>query len=594
MSTQHPNVMRILSRLTPGMIIWGSIVVLMLSPLRLSHSRTAAIDVGTDGGVLTIIGMEAGEGVSVRGPGAVEGRLMALSADVSGDGRADLIVGVPFSDGPGESRPEAGAVYIILSENRLSLARTQDLNAARPDVIIYGAWPEDHLGASLAAGDVNGDQVADLVVGAPLADGPNHTRPDVGEVYVFFGGPTLGARPLRDVNPEAPLGPGPDVRIIGWGGPAKDGAATASDQAGTALAVGDVNGDSTSDVVIGAPGVKGPDGKRVSSGLAATVAAPGGAVYVVYGSRDLASGTVRDFGVGTPVSSSPMNVDLIIYGQTLAIQMNGVQIAKVGEQLGRAVTIGDLNGDRIGDILAGAPYFTAKSEIGQGAVYAFFGSRTPLAVVRDTSAKQPPQGAGPDVVFQGINPGELLGSVLGAGDVSGDGVDDLLIGIPLANGPTRDRTATGAVLIVLGSRDLRVGKRDLEKQPAEIRLIGAQRNDGLGFALATEDTNGDGVKDLIVSAPAADGPGDMRSGAGEIYIILGGRLAPGTTLDLAQTPADVTFYGAAKGDQIGFSLALAAVDADRRADIIVTSPFADGSPDVCRPKAGVTYILLSR
>jgi len=520
---------------------------------------------------LTVVGMTAGDGITVNTVGQISGNITAIAADVNGDGRNDLIVGVPYNDGPDGARPNCGAIYIILARPGMPLPSLRDLSVERPDVVIYGADPGDQVGTSLAAGDVNGDGVADLIVGAPNADGP--ARPNVGKVYLFFGGPSVAASPVRDLRT-----PSADATIIGWGGPTGK---NVQDQAGTAVAAGDVNGDGIADLIIGAPGVKGPDGNRTTSpALGLSVSA--GAIYVLFGSRSWPS--VRDIG-SNPASP---NVDIVIYGRTSTV----ANIYRVGEGLGQAVAVGDVNGDGLGDIIGGAPFFTAGSDISQGRAYVFFGSRSP-SNRRDTQQTSGAQA--PNATINGIDAADFLGGIVASGDVNGDRIDDLILGVPQGSGPGNARLGSGEVYVLFGGSSL-TGTRDLDKNPPNTRFYGADPGDALGFAIAVGDWNGDGQKDLILSAPAADGPGNQRDGAGEIYIILGGASFPTGVVDFAETPPaeNQTVYGATIGDQVGFSLAMADLDGDNKADLIATSPFGDGPPEARRPKAGVVYVVRGR
>jgi len=522
---------------------------------------------------LTIVGMTAGDGITVSAVGQISGNIMAIAADVNGDRVNDLIIGVPYNDGPDGTRSNCGAVHIILGRAGSSSSSVRDLNVQRPDVIVYGADPDDLLGSSVAAGDVNGDGIADVLIGAPNADGLDNTRPNVGEVYVFFGGTSLTSVPVRDLR-SSPA----NATIIGWGGPAGK---NVQDQAGTALAAGDVNGDGIADIIIGAPGVKGPDGNRTTTpSLGIPVSA--GAIYVLFGSRSWAA--LRDIG-SNPASPT---VDIVIYGRTSVV----AQIYRVAEGLGHAVAVGDVNGDGIGDIIGGAPFYTAGNDISQGRAYVFFGSRTP-SPRRDTSKASGSEA--PNAIFGGIDAADFLGSVISVGDVNGDGIEDLILGVSQGSGPGNARVGSGEVYVIFGSGAMS-GNRDFEKQPPDTIFYGADPGDALGFSITTGDWDGDGRRDLILAAPAADGPGNQRDGAGEIYIILGGASFPRGTVDFSETPPDParTIYGATIGDQVGFSLWAADLNNDGKADLIATSPFGDGPSEVRRPKAGVIYVLQGR
>jgi len=556
-----------------ALLIFGSWLVRSARP---SPSREDAVPAAIDlqqGPDWTLIGITPGDGITVGVAGQISGNISAIAADVNGDRINDLIIGVPYNDGPDGTRSNCGAVYIVLGRPGQRPPLVRDLSAEKPDVVIYGADADDQLGLSLAAGDVNGDGVADVVIGAPFADGPNNTRPNVGEVYVLFGGSSIAATPTRDLR-SLPA----DVTIIGWGGPAGK---NVQDQAGTAVTTGDVNGDGIADLIIGAPGVKGPDGNRTTSpALGLPVSA--GAIYVLFGSRSWTP--LKDIG------SNPTSPDanIVIYGRTTTV----ASIYRVGEGLGQSVAVGDINGDGIGDVIGGAPFYTAGNDISQGRVYAFFGSRSP-ASRRDTSKTSGPEA--PNITINGINAADLMGSVVAAGDVNGDGIDDLILGVPQGSGPGDTRIGAGEVYVLFGGSSL-TGSRDLQKAPPDTQFYGAEPGDALGFAIAVGDWNGDGRKDLILSAPAADGPGNRRDGAGEIYIILGGAGFPRGTVDFSETPPDPdrTIYGAIIGDQVGFSLAMADLDGDGKADIVATSPFGDGPPEIRRPKAGVIFAIRGR
>src|SRR4051794_40961047 len=150
--------------------------------------------------------------------------------------------------------PPAHAVEALPPSGVVDLAKDAD-------AILSGAAAGDRAGWAVArTGDVNGDGVPDMAIGAPLADAAG--RKDAGAVYVVFG-----ARPLP---PKTALG------TLGGAGFVIEGAPR-GDVAGPALApAGDVNQDGKADLLVGAPHAsdKGPDGD--------------GSAYVVFGKTDAA------------------------------------------------------------------------------------------------------------------------------------------------------------------------------------------------------------------------------------------------------------------------------------------------------------------
>ncbi len=191
-------------------------------------------------------------------PGDRLGTGASASSDVDGDGYDDLLLGAQYADGPGNTRPDAGEVYVVYGG---ALPAAIDL-ASYPYTALHAGDPGDHMpGLGLSTGDLNHDGYADIVIGAPDADGPGNARVDAGEAYVVFGGPVR--RASVDLVSQA------DVVIYGT---------DPGDQAGSDTAVADLNGDGHNDIVIGAKSADGPNNTR-----------PGvtGEVYVILGGPTL-------------------------------------------------------------------------------------------------------------------------------------------------------------------------------------------------------------------------------------------------------------------------------------------------------------------
>src|SRR5437867_2038984 len=160
--------------------------------------------------------------------------------DFNGDGTADLAVAVQNSGGPGNGRAGAGEVDVFFgAPGRPAVV---NLRTQNPDMRIYGVDPNDQIGRALAAGDLNGDRVTDLVITSSVARGPNNTRNGCGGAYIIFGNRILPA--VLDLKlPGDATTTRADVTIIG-----RD----ANDHLGTGAAVGDFNGDGTADLLLGA------------------------------------------------------------------------------------------------------------------------------------------------------------------------------------------------------------------------------------------------------------------------------------------------------------------------------------------------------
>jgi hypothetical protein len=282
---------------------------------------------------------------------------VACAGDTDGDGRDGLLVGAWRQD---EGTLDAGAAYLI--EGSIAAGVSGSLAAA--DAKLLGESAFDYAGYSVAgAGDVDGDGLADVLIGAP---GRDEAGSQAGAVYLVLG-PISGTVSLAQA----------DRKLLGVG---------AGDQAGALVAAaGDVDGDGLADVLVGAWASPG-DNSDV------------GAAYVVHGPM--------------PSTGSLSQADRLYAGLS------------AGDRLGESgATAGDVNGDGYADLLVGAPRRDAGL-VDAGVAYLLLGGPSGLPLSLGDAA----------AVLTGEGQGDLAGSALStAGDMDGDGGDDVVLGAPYAD-----------------------------------------------------------------------------------------------------------------------------------------------------------------
>ena len=298
---------------------------------------------------------------TVLGTAATHGVGSATTAigDQNGDGVAEWIVGAP---GDGERGTDAGAVWVLYSPH----IGTIDGGAGST---LSGVAAGDRAGATvLAAGDLNGDGIEDLVVGAPMAEsappgsphagGDEPVRTDAGAVYVFLG-PLIRDWVLDDAD---------GIHT----GPSESAYASS-----TLAALDDVDGDGLSDFAVGAPGIDGD-------------LADMGAIFVLHG----------------PAARSG----------SLAGAEARLDGDEGGAQAGASLSAaGDTNDDGHADLLVGAP----RGAGGAGRVTLMEGPWIGTHTLDEGVA-----------IFRGAG-GDRAGTGLDGGiDANGDGIPDILIGAP--------------------------------------------------------------------------------------------------------------------------------------------------------------------
>ena len=391
-------------------------------------------------------------------------------------------------------------------------ARTVDVTH-RASLTLTGVARGDLAGASVAAaGDVNGDGRADVIVGAPLADRAG--RANVGAAYVVFGGGRGGRLRLGALGRRG-------FRITGAFASERTfhpGSGPLTAGAGASVAgAGDVNGDGLADLLVSG---------RVA---APPLIGPPHAVFVVFGKRG--SGPVDLAALGTRGFAIHADDGFVTAGA------------------GRAA--GDVNGDGRADVLVD---LDIDSDEDSGAVAVVFGKASSAAV--DVSAGRFDMPAWGMRIVGGAaglglgSGGDAGAAMAAAGDVDGDGLGDVVLGAP---GAARGRAeGSGTVFVVYGSRT-----------PAQIRLRPGARLRGfevtaprarIGFGSSVARLGGGFV------AGAAGSPLGRRSGPGEAFVVRSRRATP------------VRLAGPAADGPIGFSVAAPGdVNRDGRADVLTVA-----------------------
>ncbi len=496
----------------------------------------SAIAAGSGGFVIN--GGSAGDwsGLSVAGAG-----------DVNGDGLADLIVGAPAGDPLAGA--DAGLSFVVFGTTASTAINLSAVAGGVGGFVINGQAASDASGQSVsAAGDVNGDGLADLVVGARFSDSAAGT--DAGRSYVVFGRTASSTVDLSAV-------------AAGSGGFVINGQC-AGDQTGLSVSgAGDVNGDGLADLLVAAPG----DG----TGLAR--------VYLVHGTGQSAAIDLSAVAAGTG--------GFVINGQS-AGDFGGFSVSGVG----------DVNGDGLADLLIGAPSGdhnaggNARTDAGRS--YLVFG-KTGGTAVQLTALESSvvnwnniPGSGG--FVINGDGSSDRSGhSVAAAGDVNGDGLADLLIGAPYSDPGTTPRVDAGRSYVVFGKTLAMAVTLTGLSGATGFAIEGASAGDRSGFSVSgAGDINGDGLADLIIGAPGSDPL--AGADAGRSYVVFGQSIGGTISLSAVATGSGgfvINGQGASDGSGVSVSAA-GDVNGDGLPDLLVGASLSDPASGT---DAGRSYLI---
>jgi hypothetical protein len=504
------------------------------------------------------------------GDGAL-GVPVAGGADCDGDGHQDVAMASMLANPGGTTR--AGIVYLLFGDSVLS--GTFDTATASPRLLqLHGSVAQETAGSEIWIDDVTGDGLGDLLVGRQNF-GTSSERSGTGALSIVSGGPAL----RNHAATETPLqldAPPPEVAVLTIVGAQPFG------RFGIWMRAGDIDGDGTADIVVGADQEQ-HDGARHS-----------GAIYVIRGGPHLAAGGVVD--LAAPTGS-------VVDGHLLRITP---PLGSTEFHSGATCQIADLDGNGRGEVLFAAALNRAGATVPalgatganahgiggspHGTVYILWDDNFPGSVWTADAGFRFDLAPGSRSEIHGATGNETFGEeILGGLDFDGDQRADLFVGDIAGDlSQAGDRDTSGAGNVFYDAARLRGQTIRMNEPPVDLGIttfLGAERGDIAADTGAQGDFDGDGRSDLAFSAPHHAPLG--RTSAGVLYVFFGQSGRWPARIDL-RDPLDESGVrgavvlgaqasaGADTGDTLAYSAATSDYDGDGRVDLVINEMEGNG------------------